>query len=527
MKIINWKTSSDFSLIIDVLREGGEDIAIVVFKGTPIGWFHIQILRQIYPHGNFVFICRTVRVKKILKQSGYRVFNTLQEIDQILPEWYQIIQENLSVLDYIRFHTFRFISSIIFSTKKLKPRSDVFSVKHSSWYMLIISIVIVLLLMVGIVSLSSPHATIIITPQTSIQNAMRNVSFVLEKNMDDPLQIPVKKTVFSYDFKKTYNVNSYDPSSIRRSRGTIKIINSSPESLQIKPQTRVVIDTVVFRTQEWLNISPSVNGQPSQTTIAVVADSVGSDGVLIWKKWNIPENTPLVFPGLSEAMSSNLAVSALSDFSWGEDVFTNILTPEENARIEKLFRDQLIVNARESLLSQFSFWDEYISIPLPEAIKVLDMSIVSDREVGDQASQITFSGKGEFMIYTYLVEFVRELLLSVARSHLLEDTETLVDLAKSPPDIIEVLSTKDEPWSIKATTRIPVQILYDFSSSAGKKTIQNTLSDLLESDIERAEKTLLNHPYIKSVDIRLTPFWANKLPNSLEKISIRVNKVEY
>lgn len=86
MKIINWKTSSDFSLIIDVLREGGEDIAIVVFKGTPIGWFHIQILRQIYPHGNFVFICRTVRVKKILKQSGYRVFNTLQEIDQILPE---------------------------------------------------------------------------------------------------------------------------------------------------------------------------------------------------------------------------------------------------------------------------------------------------------------------------------------------------------------------------------------------------------------------------------------------------------
>ncbi|MCB9807318.1 hypothetical protein H6768_05595 [Candidatus Peribacteria bacterium] len=66
-------------------------------------------------------------------------------------------------------------------TKKIQPRTDIFSVKHSSWYMLVIGIIVVLLLMIGIISLTTPHAVIIITPQASIQNAVRNVTFVLEE----------------------------------------------------------------------------------------------------------------------------------------------------------------------------------------------------------------------------------------------------------------------------------------------------------------------------------------------------------
>jgi len=61
------------------------------------------------------------------------------------------------------------------------------------------------------------------------------------------------------------------------------------------------------------------------------------------------------------------------------------------------------------------------------------------------------------MIYIYHVETLRNIL---------ENTESLVEVSRTPPDIIEVLSRVDEPWSIKATARIPVQVLYDFSSSA-------------------------------------------------------------
>jgi hypothetical protein len=49
MKAINWKTSSDFILLLDILRETDEELAIVTYKHTPLGWFHIQILRQLFP----------------------------------------------------------------------------------------------------------------------------------------------------------------------------------------------------------------------------------------------------------------------------------------------------------------------------------------------------------------------------------------------------------------------------------------------------------------------------------------------
>jgi hypothetical protein len=67
-------------------------------------------------------------------------------------------------------------------------------------------------------------------------------------------------------------------------------------------------------------------------------------------------------------------------------------------------------------------------------------------------------------------------------------------------------------------------VLYDFESAAGKKTIQNILSDLLWAEKDRVEKTLLNHPYIKNVHIRLTPFWSRKLPTTLDSIDIQVQK---
>lgn len=527
MKVINWKTSSDFSLLIDTLRESEEEVTIVIAKNTPVGWFHIQILRQLFPHGGFVFICRDNRIKKILKQSGYRVFSSMQEMNRILPEDYKIIQENLSMFDYIRFHSIRFISRIFSLTKKFQPRTDVFSVKHSSWYMLVIGIVVILLLMVGIVSLTTPHAAIIITPQASIQNAVRNVTFVLESDMNDPLQIPVRKTILPFELKKTYNVNTYDPTTLARARGTIKIINSGPESFKIKPQTRVIIDTLVFRTEEWIDIPASDGSKPTEVTVSVIADPVWSDGVLIWKKWNIVKDTVLSFPGLSKEESANLSITAVNDFRGGDDVYKNVLTQEEYTRIEKIFRDQLIQDARKSLLDQFWTRDEFMPIPIPEAIKELDVSVESDVAIGDHVKQVTFSGKGDFIIYIYHVETLRNILLSAAHNHLLENTESLVEIPSTPPDIIEVLSRAEEPWAIKATARIPIQVLYDFSSNAGQKTIQNTLSDLLDSDTERAEKTLLNHPYIKSIDIRLTPFWANKLPNSLDRMYIKVQEVKY
>lgn len=140
--------------------------------------------------------------------------------------------------------------------------------------------------------------------------------------------------------------------------------------------------------------------------------------------------------------------------------------------------------------------------------------------------EITFEGKANFMTYLYHQPTLRKILLETAKSHLLENTESLVEISNSPPDIIATLSKTEEPFSIKATAQIPVQILYDFSSTTGQKTLQNILSDLLDADAERAQKTLLNHPYVKTIDIRLTPFWSSRLPATLDRIYIKIKKTD-
>ena len=82
--------------------------------------------------------------------------------------------------------------------------------------MLILGIITVLLLMIGIISLTTPHASVIIRPQTSIQNAIKNVVFVPQDELGSPEQIPLQKDIFPFVIKKTYRVNTFDPLSLRR-----------------------------------------------------------------------------------------------------------------------------------------------------------------------------------------------------------------------------------------------------------------------------------------------------------------------
>jgi hypothetical protein len=202
------------------------------------------------------------------------------------------------------------------------------------------------------------------------------------------------------------------------------------------------------------------------------------------------------------------------------------MTEDEYLRIEKIFRDQFANRAREAALTHYGEVNEYIPLPLTETMNALDLILNTDTKVGDHAESVTFSGKGNFMIYLYHVPSLRKVLIETAESHLLDGTESLLEISDNPPDFISVISQSSDPWSIKATAQLPVKILYDFSSPSGQKSLQNILLDLLNSDIERAQKTLLNHPYIKKVDVRLTPFWTSTLPSSMNRISIKTEDVQ-
>jgi hypothetical protein len=58
-----------------------------------------------------------------------------------------------------------------------------------------------------------------------------------------------------------------------------------------------------------------------------------------------------------------------------------LLTQEEHDRIEKIFKEQLIQDATETILSNFDQKAEFIPIPIPEAMTTLDVTLSKNAKV--------------------------------------------------------------------------------------------------------------------------------------------------
>jgi hypothetical protein len=473
MQIYNWKHTTIFTSLLDWIPSHDEDCVIILEKKTIPGWFHVSLIKHLYPFRKIFFITRDDRAKKLFRKFWYKTYNSLQDIGKFLPEWFEIISENIGIYQYMHFHITRFLHKFFYFVLQLKPRNIwIFEIKHSSWYVLILGIIIILLLMVGIISLTSPHASIIITPQTNIQNAMKNIVFVSQNQLQWPIeQIPLQKDIFTFDFKKTYTINTFDPKTLARAQWIVRIQNFTKEKLRFLPQTRLSGEGSIFRIEKSIEIPPATDSGPGETLTSVIADPLGNDGVIIGSKWNLPQNTPLVFPWLNQQEHEGVMVFVYKDFTGGEDSYIPLLTQSEYDRIKKIFIEQVIREAQTYKLKNYDKKADFIPLPIPDAFEILDMHISSDVQPGWNISEITFSTKANFMIYLYHQSSLRKTLLQTAKSHLLENTESLIEISDSPPDIIATLSKQDTPFSIKATAQIPVQILYDFSSKTGQKTL--------------------------------------------------------
>lgn len=528
MKIFNWSHPNEFSNLIESLShtEGDDKVVIQISRKSQAWWYHIALLARLYSQKNIIFVCRDQRLRSLLKQYGFVSYSSIQSVSDVIPEWAYILQENLWPLEYVRFVIMRFLTRSLSWIKEKTPKKkpDIFTVRHSSWYVLMLGIVVVLLLIIGIVSLTSPHATIMISPQITLQNAIGNIVFMSEDALSADTQVPLRKQIFPFEIQKKYTVSTYDATKVHRAAGKISITNTRSEPLRLKPQTRVVFEDVVFRTAWWIEVPAAADSTPGEFTVNVIADALSTAGP-IWAKANIPANTPLTFPWLTSDIHEGIFVKSIEDFKGWEDTFYPLLTEDEKKRLEALFREHFLAEAQASIQKNFNQDADFIPVPLPEAIVPFEVTVQADQTVGSTSPEITFTGKGDFLLYLYDKNHLRKILIKLAQSHLLRWVESYTDTFK-PPVIVSVLSqSKDpDPFSIKATAQIEIQVLYDFESTAGRKTLQNILSDVLWAEKERVEKTLLNHPYIKDVHIRLTPFWSRKLPSTLDAIDIQVEK---
>jgi len=220
-----------------------------------------------------------------------------------------------------------------------------------------------------------------ISPQVTLQNAIGNIVFMSEDSITADTQVPLRKQIIPFEIQKKYTITTYDVSKVHRASGKIKITNTRSESINLKPQTRVVLDDIVYRTQGWLEIPAAQDSTPGEVTVGVVADAMLSTGGLTGIKGNILTGTQLMFPGLDPQIHEGVSVVTTEDFRGGEDGFFPLLTEEEKKRIETQFQAYFLSAAQESIEKNFNKDVDFIPLPLPEAITPFQVEIHSDQEV--------------------------------------------------------------------------------------------------------------------------------------------------
>ena len=282
--------------------------------------------------------------------------------------------------------------------------------------------------------------------------------------------MPLRKHTFTFDLTKKYPVKNYDPASLKRAQGSVKITNLRSEDLDLIKNTRVATDTLVFRLLRNVTVPAAKDSIPGELTVTVVADPNGSNGTLIGSKGNIPANTTLVFPGLSQIEHELVRVVSVNDFTGGEDSFANLLSAEEYTALETTFREQLINEARDSIIHSFPSSSEYIPLPIADVLTTVEMVITPDVPVGTYTQELNLTGKGTFDIYLYHVPTLRKILIQSAQNHLLEKVESLVEISQSPPDIIAELAKTEEPFTVKRLHHYRLRSSFTSIVQKGRRT---------------------------------------------------------
>ncbi len=84
-----------------------------------------------------------------------------------------------------------------------------------------------------------------------------------------------------------------------------------------------------------------------------------------------------------------------------------------------MFREHFLAEAQASIQKNFNQNADFIPVPLPEAIIPFEVTVEGDQTVGSTAPEITFTGKGDLLLYLYDKNHLRKILIKLAQSHLL------------------------------------------------------------------------------------------------------------
>jgi len=290
---------------------------------------------------------------------------------------------------------------------------------------------------------------------------------------------------------------------LKKAEGTIRLYNAySTESESWREGTRFVSsEGKLFLSKEKINVPGAQlkNGKivPSFVDVPVIAAEGGED-------YNIGPSKFSVFVFRGTERYTKFYGESSEPMKGGGKAFQ--VTKEDIEKAEKAMGEKVRGEAEEFLKKEIP--GEYVFLKDSIGTNVLEKKSLA--EVGTVTDKFKFQAKFNAKTISFKESDIKNFAKSLVTAQLLPENKIYQDSLKIDYQVDRFDLTEGK---VNITILISVKIFSEISNDSLKKALAG-------KSLKEAKINLANQPEIGKSEIKISPFWLNKIPSSLEKIKI-------
>lgn len=428
------------------------------------------------------------------------------------------------------------ISKVAAEPKKKKERRKFVLVAPNRHALIGLTVFVVFILLV-VVYIALPGATIYLTPSASVLEKSVNITLAdYQKNTSElelrppheiasyPIDTTITKTITHYSTGKKFSDKAVNAS------GRITILNTTNSTWPLVPSTRFQTkEGIIFRITSTVNVPAASTTGPGKVETYVVADPVDAYGAIVGEKGNIGPSH-FFLPGLMQSSQSKLYAESSAPMTGGVTDFVAFVSAEDLQAAKARLNDELLKNAiielRLAVVEKSKLvGDEstYILLEGEGASKIGDVKIDLPTGIeGQTLSEFNVSGS----VHVSGVYYDHAEMLNILKTELLLKKSPQKDLLKISEDSTSyrIFEWDEAHGKIKLTANIKgiEQFSIDPTKENGARLLKKIKDHIAGKDIETAKAFIQNLPEINKVEIDTWPAWAPTIPNITDNIKFDI-----
>lgn len=489
-------------------------------------------------------VYRNLKLEENEPSSGAQPETTIDTVVRFTKEDPQKRDsKKLSIDDLKRDRHRPFFAGILFNLKQLWQnyrtpayrQADLMRNPHRQ--ALLTLIVSGILLLIFIIYITLPHATLYISPNKEVVEQSVNVTLADKVKNEGLLSKRPRRVLASYpldppDFTHTIK---YKTSGVvfegNNARGKITVINEADRAWSFIPRTQFhTPDGLVFRAVDYVNVPAKSAEGPGKAVIDVIADEFDTAGRPVGERGNIgpvrfkiaklaEESQALIYGESTEAMTGGVTVTK-----------AQVTDADYNNALElakKQLREEIPKKLNEYLSEQTTLVSSGLKLlDITDAIIVEEPQAFADRSViGTNIEEfpVTATVKVHGLAFNE-----SEMLVTLKNELLLRETpDKKIEEIDNKGVYYRIFQRNDEAGILELTATIKGVEVYDLdpNKQAGINLIKKIKDNVTGLRNEDAKVYMENLPEIEKVEIKNWPFWAPSLPNLKDNIKIIIDPI--